>query len=514
MKRIRIITLALAALMVASSAFGCAKKDEEDKVVREVIEERVVTPDGDDDYKVQYKEEFYFYDSKTQEQYILGLTETDFRFVKVAGTEEYSADFIQATGNYTFDKDGNYVLDRYTEKVGKLFFSEYLIDDGKVNTYVKPIILKKCGNIYLSDEGDFALVKTAESDGKFLWFKGFNENRLVLNQGADKPERQEAYLIDGKTGVGTSIKLTAENFTQLDTSVIGDTTATVTYENVEYTVDVNVKDSQSWGEIIRPMKYNALNATEGLPILVAKGTSYQDYFSKYQGTEPLFSYYDGDVTEYTVDGWDTEEVEVGQKMYYRVKAEISNRIYTYVGFVYVCDSQDEIETTIEELVYDNEDVGKTNCGLWFVPKGHEISGVKGNICRLDAVLETDVELTVSEYDASKLGAQKVKLAYNGTTTEQMVYVYDETNEILSKVELVGLKWNAEGTAIDYSNASIKFMYCDGTSREASVEGYKSSISEKSEDDGSITVCFSYNVTVNEACYPFKATVLVVPQVVE
>lgn len=511
MKAVKILAAGMSALMLLSITAGCAKKDEEEKTVREVIEEPVVAPNIAENDEIEYKEEFYFYDTKTQDQFMLGLTDTEFRLVKVTNAQEYSASLVQANGKYTVDENGNYVLDRYVERAGKLFLSEYLID-GETKTYIKPITLKKYGSIYLSDDGDFALIKKSESNGKFLWFKGNNENKLVLNKGEEITEIENAYLVDASTGVGTNIKLKAENFSELDTSKLGDATAKITYDNAEYTVSVDIKDPLSMISI--PSKYQDLTVAEGLPVHVEKGTSYQDYFAKYQGSAPLFSCNGTAVTEYTVDGWDTQSVANGKEMYYRVKAEKDGVTYVFVGCVYVCASSEEIVKTVQSVAYEHEDVTKMDCGLWIVPKGQEISGVKGDISLLGTVTETGVELTVSEYDAGKLGAQRIKLTYNGATVEQMVYVFDETNAILSKTELVGLKLNAEGTAVDYSEALVKFAYCDGTYREAAVEGYKSSISEEVNADGSITVNFNYNATVEGIAYPFKTQVNVVPQVTE
>lgn len=519
MKAVKILALALSALMLVTVAAGCAKNEDENKTVKEVIEEPVKTPDGKDEDQIEYKEEFYFYNNETNEQYILGLTETEYSLVRVTSCEEYKSVLSRMNGKYTVDTEGNYILDGFVQKYGNFFFSEYWLDNSQVTTYTEPIVLKKNGDIYLNYDQSLALVKLGETENKFLWFGGYSENQLTLDQGAEKPESVEAYLVDGKTGMAEALELKADNFTRLDTSVVGEATATVTYENTEYTVSVNIKDANSIPPIKLTMnKYQNLKVSEGLPTFIASGSTYQEYFEKYSGTDPLFYYTRGSekiaVTEYTVDGWDTENIANGEKIYYRVSAEIENLIYRYVGYVYVCDSADEIAGEISNIVYDNENIDKTYYGLWFVPKGHDIKGVKGDFYKLEEKLENEVELSVSEYDANKLGPQKIKLTYNGYSCEQMIYVYDSTNAIVSKTELVGLEQNEDGTAVDYSDGGIMFTYCDGTTRNVAIEGYKNSITESVGDDGSITVYFDYNAVVEGVGYPFRVTCVVAPNVTE
>ena len=504
MKAAKILALALSVLMIVPIATGCAEKEDENKTVKEVIEEPVNTPDIKDDGQIEYKEEFYFYNNETNEQYMLGLTETEYSLIRMTSCEEYKSVLSRMDGKYTVDTEGSYVLDGFVQRYGNFFFSEYWLDNSQVTTYIEPIVLKKNGDIYLNDDQNLALVKLGETENKFLWFGGYSENQLVLNQGAEKPESVDAYLVDGKTGMAEAVELTAENFTELDTSVIGDTTATVTYENATYTVNVKVKSPMGNPSFtLTVKKYTEMNCSEGLPVFVAKGTSYQEYFAKYQGTDPLFSCSVGAVTQYTVDGWDTENTENGEKMYYRVSAEIDNRIYRYIGYVYVCDAEDQIKGDISSnIIYENEEIDKTYYGLWFVPKGHDINGVKGDFYKLGVKIETDVELSVSEYDADKLGPQKIKLTYNGVSREQMIYVYDSTNAIVTGVELDGLTLNTDGTEVDYTNGKISFKYCDGSVREAAIGGYKDSITESAQNSGGILVEFRYNAVVDGVGYPF------------
>ena len=280
----RILALLLSALAVVCLLSGCAKEEEE-RELKEVIEAPVDTPDNKDDDKIEYKEEFYFYNGRSHEQYMLGLTDTEYRLVMVENLSGYTADFIEIEGTYTVEENGDYVLDRMGDRRSKLFFSEYVVDNGEFETKIEPIVVSKRGDIYVTDEYGITFVKKGETQNKTLYLDGAtNDYDLVVNQG-DTARDMGAYLIDGATGIGEYITLAAENFTEFDTSTVGETTVKVTYEDVTYELKANVRNPITFYST--PSKYKLLTCSDGLPLYVTPDTAYESYFEAYEGDEPL-----------------------------------------------------------------------------------------------------------------------------------------------------------------------------------------------------------------------------------
>ncbi len=509
MKTKRIFALVLAVLTLSISLASCAKEEDKSKPVREVVEAPVNTPDGTEDDTVEYKEEFYFYNAGTHSQYMLGLTDTEYRLIRLMPAGEYRSDFVLTRGTYTVDGQGNYILERTAEEHSKLYFSEHIGGNSQFVTEIQPIVLTKSGDMYYDAAEELALVKQGASEGKLLWLGEYSPYQMNVTVGAAKPEKMTAYLVNKSTGVSESIELTAESFTVYDTSAVGDTTFKITYGGAEYEIAARVMNE---GESVpAPVKnvYGELGVSDGLGAYVSKGTSFESYFEGYNGTDPLFWYGDGKtaVTDYKVDGWDTDKTADGERMFYSVSAKIGDKTYRYVGSVYVCTEEMAAKGELSDITVAENPFKTSDSGAWFVAKGSEIKGVTGKLTAINGQISEGVALTVEDCDTSKVGAQLISLKCEGATYGQVIYVYDESNAIVTDIELEGLKVNAEGTGVDYTDGKVKFTYCDGSERVMSIDGYKKSITETAEGTG-FKLSFRYNAIAGDASYPMTVTVSV------
>ena len=510
MKIKKIAALSLATLMLASALTGCAKKTEEERVSREVLQTPVTTPDIKENNGIEYKEQFYFQNSQSQEECFIGFTDDKYYLTILDEADGYSADVEHSSGEYTVDEDGNYIIYDYSYSKSKLFFGDKVVMTDSYGAYSAPLVIFNMGNVYSDEYGDMIFVDIDESKGKFLWFgPEHGKYDMVLTKGQQKPESIEAYLIDGATGVGEPVTLNADNFTEFDTSATGEITVTVTYGDAEYKLSCRVYEDGEYTPPTSPFddKYRSLEmadeAYDVLPRYVTPGTTAEEFLANYTGSESMFCYVlDGyrqpvDQSLIKVEGWDTESADSTEPMHYRVKAEIDGITYVHMAWITVCEEGDENNGYLFEAECENESVNTEDDDIWYVPRGTALDGVTAEFLAFNKNESEAVSVSVSDYQAYTLGAQVITLSYGESTMQHMVYVYDESNVILSDIKLDGMKLDAEGN-MDITELKITFVYCDGTTRIAGAEGYMSSI--VIEDT---TVTFRYNVTIDGSVYPFE-----------
>ena len=514
MKLKRIALLSLATLMVVSAFTGCAKKTEADRVSREVLQTPITTPDNiDNDNTVQYKKQLYFQDTKNGNEYTLGFTEDEYFLTVISDRNGYRIDIRQSTGEYTVDDDGNYILDTFLTYSRPLYFLDNLVETEAYSYSYIPTVISKMGNVYVDDNNSMMFVDTESAEGKFLWFGYYNgEYDMVLTKGQQKPDGIEAYLIDGAEGTGETVTLNADNFTEFDTSVTGETTVTVTYENAEYRLSCRVYED---GEYTPPQfsifeNYRYLGITdeayEALPKHITPGTTAEEYFANYKGENAMFYYGDNipvSKEQVTVEHWMPDKTDGTRKIFYRVKVVIDGITYSNTGIVHVSEEGNDEKGFFSPIQHNNDDIAEVN-GIWYVPKGTSLDGITAEFITYTQNFVEDVTLKVFDYQPFKLGAQVITLSYGESEIRRMVYVYDDSNVILMNIGFEGLKLDGEGK-VDLAEAKIVFVDCDGSTRKVDVAGYMDSISV----DGN-TVTFRYNAIVDNVKYPFIVTETVLP----
>ena len=510
MKFKKIAALSLATLMIASALTGCAKKTEEERVSREVLQTPVDSNDITNNNGIEYKEQFYFQNEQSREEFFIGFTDEKYYLTVIEDVDGYSAEVEQSSGEYTVDEDGNYIIYDFSYRKSDLYFMNNVVVSKSYGATVDPLVIFNAGKVYTDGSGDMIFVDVDDTKGKFLWF-GLEHGKydLVLTKGQQKPESIEAYLIDGATGVGKTVTLTAEAFTEFDTSATGETTVTVVWENAEYKLSCRVYEDGEYTPPASPLegKYSGLGMTdeayEALPKYITPDTTAEEFLANYTGSEPMFYYLSGNVrisvdkSLVKVDGWDTEGIGSTEIMHYRIKAEIDGVTYVYLAWVAVCEEGDEVNGFLRDPECNNENINDEDEDIWYIPRGTALDGITADFRAFNGNEIDGVSVSVSGYQAYTLGAQVITLSYGDTTKQQMVYVYDDSNVILSRIKLEGLKRDAEGN-IDLSETKIIFVNCDGTTRTVSAEGYKNSIMV--DDD---TVTFRYNVTLDGTIYPFE-----------
>ena len=166
----RIALLSLATLMIASAFVGCAKKTDVERVSREVIQTPVETPDNIDNNTVEYKEQFYFQNAKSGEEYFIGFTDDKYFLTVVSDLEGYVAEIERSSGEYTVDSDGNYIIYNFSYSESKVYFGSNAIVDNSYGAYVEPVVIFNTGDVYVDKYGDMMFVAIDQAKGKFLWF--------------------------------------------------------------------------------------------------------------------------------------------------------------------------------------------------------------------------------------------------------------------------------------------------------------------------------------------------------
>ena len=513
MKLKKIALLSLATLMIASAFTGCAKKTDAERVSREVLQTPVTTPDNTDNNTIEYKEQFYFQNAESGDEYFIGFTEDKYFLTVVCDRNGYVADVEQSSGDYTVDSDGNYIIYDFGYTENRVYFLDNMVTQGIYGAQLDPVVLFNTGGVYVNQYGGMIFVDTDSSKGKFLWF-GLEHGKydMVLTKGQQKPESIEVYLIDGATGIGEPITLTAENFTEFDTSSVGETNVTVKYNNVEYNLSCQVYEDGQYTPPKDPFeyKYKVLNMTDeaynALPGYITPNTTYEEFFANYKGDAAVFCYQENgaDVTvsldNITVDGWNPKDVNSTDMMHYRVKFVKDGITYVYIDWVTVCEEGDEEQGWLAHPKHNNEKITEKD-GIWYVPKGTALDGITADFCPFTKKPDerTTVTVNVSDYQSFKLGGQVITISYGESTMQQMVYVYDDSNVILTEIRLDGLKLGADGNA-DLTEGKIIFVSCDGSERKADMAGYMDSITVEGA-----TVTFKYNSIIDNVKYPFVVT---------
>ena len=498
----RIALLSLAMLMIASAFVGCAKKTDVDRVSREVIQTPVTTPDNIEKDNIEYKKEFYFHDAQNGNEYWLGFTEDEYYLI-VNYRYEYEMSLSRSNGHYTVDEDGNYVLDAFLIFTTPFYFLDNEVEsETYAYTSESPIVISKMGGIYVDNDNKMMFVDTDSAEEKFLWFdSSYGKYDITFTKGAQKPESIKAYLVDGANGVGETVTLSAENFTELDTSAAGETTVTVTYNSNEYKLSCYIYEDGEYARPQYPMlqKYKELVITQeaynALPKYITPDTTSEEYFASYKGEGSMFYTEDGVAVnreQITVEHWVSDKKDA---TYYRVKVEKDGIIYNYSGKVFVCREGEEENGHLFGAKYNNDSVTEKN-GIWYIPKGTSLEGVTADLFSFKQTITRDLAVQVSDYQTSKLGGQVITLSYGENTMQQMVYVYDDSNVILTEIKLEGLKVGDDGK-LDLSEGKIIFVYCDGALREADMAGYMDSITV----DG-VDLTFRYNAIIDNVKYPF------------
>lgn len=512
MKLKRIALLSLVTLMVASAFTGCAKKGVE-RVSREVLQTPVTTPDNTEKNNIEYKKELYFQDAKNGNEYWLGFTEDEYSLILITDRDGYRMSLSQSNGNYTVDEDGNYVLDKFLTFTRSVYFLDSVVEDEVISLVSdKPTVISKMGSMYVDNNNQMMFVDTDSAEGKFFWFaSSHGKYDIALTKGEQKPESVRVYLVDGAEGVGEIVTLRAENFTEFDTSVTGETTVTVAYNDNEYKLSCYVYEDGEYTGPEYPMlkKYKDLVITQeayrALPKCITPDTTAEEYFANYKGEEPMFRTEDGDSVDreqITVEHWVPDKEDNTRAISYRVKVEKDGIIYNYIGNVFVCRESDEENGFLYRAKHNNDSVTEKN-GIWYIPKGTSLDGATADLYSFKQTVTKDLAVQVSDYQAFKLGGQVITLSYGDSTMQQMVYVYDDSNVILTDIKIEGLKLGADGNA-DLTEGKIIFVNCDGSEREADMAGYTDSITV----DGA-TVTFKYNAVVDNVKYPFVITKTVI-----
>lgn len=508
MKLKKIALLSLATLMIASAFTGCAKKTDVERVSREVLQTPVTTPDNIEKDNIEYKKELYFHDAQNGNEYWIGFTEDEYYLI-VNYRYEYKMGLSRSNGHYSVDEDGNYVLDAFLIFTTPFYFLDNEVEAGTyASTSDKPIVISKMGGIYVDNDNKMMFVDTDSAEGKFLWFdSSYGKYDITFAKGEQKPESIKAYLVDGSEGVGETVTLRAENFTEFDTSATGETTVTVTYNDNEYKLSCYVYEDGEYTRPEHPMlkKYKELVITQeaynALPTHITPDTTAEEYFASYKGEGPMFYTEDGVAVnreQITVEHWVPDKKDGTKSIYYRVKVEKDGIIYNYIYKVFVCREGEEENGSLFGAKHNNDSVTEKN-GIWYIPKGTSLDGVTADLFSFKQTITKDLAVQVSDYQAFKLGGQVITLSYGESTMQQMVYVYDDSNVILTEIKLEGLKLDGEGKA-DLTEGKIIFVNCDGTVREADMTGYMNSITV----DG-VAVTFKYNSIIDNVKYPFVVT---------
>lgn len=477
----KILAVLLATLMLMSMLAACGSEKEDD-VTDETTSNVIETPEPDTDNgenEIQYKEKFCFSDEDGIT--FLGLTDTE-AYLKKSTYDGYGAAVREINGTYSIDKNGNYVIDYFVEHYLDEYFGysmpsdEYRDADGQ-------LVLQKCvNNMYCLDD-DIVVMKLGQTSEKFLW-GGYNYSGtdMDIEQNTTEIEGMELYYLDGATGEAKAVTVTPDNITLPDTSVVGENTFKVNYDGKEHTLSCYVYgegNRDSLRELVpQGIEYESLcmRSEAELPEMITESTIAEQYFANYQGTESLF-YISGDeedipVNNYEIKLWDTSKVNYVNEMIYVVSVTVDGTVYRYVDDVCVVPNGKD-DKGVLTYVIENPEVIESDAYLLFVPKGCSLA--ENMAAGYRPFVDGDshaVEVTVSGYDPNKIGAQCITVSYDGAvnTLVQPIYVYDSTAPLLTEIDIEGLK--ITNYAVDYSNAKVLLTYCDGSTKEESVDDYK------------------------------------------
>ena len=505
----QLISALLVILMIVSIFTACKKEQESDTI--DDVEETTEAPAIEAEKQFTPSNTFYSKNTSkntNDEEYKIEIVDDKVYFTERDGGNY--TNILEASGTYTIDENGNYILDLCRMDLFLEYFGKYTIPYlNERDCFPYPIVMYKLSeSLYFIDEFYTPVVRLGATDEKYIWLGQYGgEYDFVIEQNSEinTDSDLDAYLIDGENGTYEWIEIQASDVTWPDVSKVGECTMTAKYQENTYELNGYVYaegTEYEFPKVNGGKEYGRLRMRDEaeLPLYVLKGTTAEQYFANYTGTESLFYFKDSEnvehaVTEYTVDFWDTS-VDSREMMCYRVNATVDNVTYMYCEYVHVLDEADVSKGYMRMPWVDDDNVEEADgyYGLWYVPKGNTLDKITGSYYLYNGEKLSDIKLTVSGYDPNKLGSQLVDVYYGDDPkgVKIVVYVYDQSNAPIDTVNLEGLKLS--GDTVDYSNAKLIVEYHGGAQKEESVDKYIDLI-HVTYFDTRVVVSFEYKYTL-------------------
>lgn len=518
----RILCILLTVLMITAALAACAKDEETD------LEETLDTTgepnsnNGDADNapsEENYKEVFYYRLAGDKYYLSMKLTDTEAHLEWLSDKNAYSESIVFADCPYYIDSDGNYVVDMISMSSEKKYFGVSTgVSVGGELEY-QPIVLKKYYGWLYSGGDEMLLIKLGERAEVFV-------PDLYIEQNSEVPDVLDFYIVDGNTGIVTEA-YAEKGFDYPDTSVLGDTVITVSYENKQYDITCHVCSEVEYPEETFAEEYSHLYFEDEKPAkYVKQGTSFEEY----AGKDTVMKYLDIEtkkeesvpLSSCTVEYWDTASVKSGERIVYCVRYETDNAIYRYVNTVDVIAEADMGKGKLSSV---DKNFGYYKDGVCYLAKGTPLPGISAYATPYEGGERTSVATTVSGYDANKTGIQIVTVTSDSAVGEIKlpIYVYDPASPIIVDISFDNaynneFKYDFENGA-DYDKNTITYTYCDGSTQPYTLRDLSEGITQELGSytrtlfDGLMERTYNYlrveyrkTVNVDGKDYEFKASV--------
>lgn len=486
----KFITVLCAVLIIvtAVSLGSCGKKNDNPPTEPEPPQAEETPQDDniqDPAPEVVYTEQFRFSEKDSDAYMSLKLTETEacFEVFSHCTAPSYETKHTCAKASYTTDDNGNYIIDWGKASLeGEVFgLSVGTVGYETANT---PLLLYKCSGIPMYVGDDICLMKLGVTTEKFIFLGEFNEY-IKQNKDFSKQTNFYFYYVDGNTGESEYVSVSMDDVIMPDTSIVGDSVIKINYDGKQHEVACHiVAEETDLPFMALYNQYGSLyaNYSQSAPAAIVRGTTYEEFFSTYTGTDPMFycrtyddtqgRYINVPVTDYTVEDWDTSSVAGGEEMFFRVTAEINGVTYRHVGSVLVVE-EDELSygsinsRNLQGLGVQGDD------HLYFVAKGTALDNVTAELQPYAGGDCFTANITVSGYQADRVGAQLVTLTSDraANTFRVVVYVYEPESPILIGAELPS-EVTFTSNRINFTATKFSLLYSDGSRQEHTMSEYR------------------------------------------
>lgn len=477
----RILCLLLTALMITSALVACAKDEETDlEGNSETVDESQDNSGDDEPSDEKYKEVFYYrlagdeyYDKY---YYSMKLTDTEAHLEWLSDKDTYSEGIVFADCPYYIDNEGNYVVDMISmSREDKYFGASTGISVGGELEY-QPIVFKKYQDWLYVGGDEMCLIKLGERAEVFV-------PDLYIEQNSQVPETLEFSIVDGNTGIVTVAEV-EEGFTYPDTSVLGDTVITVSYENKQYDITCHVCSEVESPEETFAEEYSRLYFDGEEPAkYVKQGASFEEYVGKditmkYRNIETKEEEY-VPLSRCNVEYWDTASAKSGERIVYCIRYETDNAVYRYINTVDVIAEADMGKGKLSSV---DKNFGFYKRGVCYLEKGTALLEISAYATPYEGGERASVATTVSGYDATKTGIQIVTVTSSSAVGEIKlpIYVYDPASPIVVDISFDkkydNFIYDFDNGA-DYDKNKIIYTYCAGSTREYSMKELSAGITQ-------------------------------------
>lgn len=474
----RILCILLTVLMITAALAACAKDEETDLEETSDTTGEPNSNNGDTDNapsEENYKEVFYYRLAGDKYYYSMKLTDTEAHLEWLSYKYGYSEGIVLADCPYYIDSDGNYVVDMISmSSEDKYFGASTGIEVGGELEY-QPIVFKKYQGWLYSGGDEMFLIKLGERAEVFV-------PDLYIEQNSEVPDTLSFCIVDGNTGIVTEAEAEKGTFVYPDTSVLGDTAITVSYENKQYDITCHICSEVEYPEETFAEEYSELYFEDEEPAkYVKQGTSFEEYV----GENTMMCYTDRitndketvPLSSCTVEYWDTASVKSGERIVYCIRYETDNSIYRYIDTVDVIAPEDMGKGKISDIV---ESFGHYKDGVYYLEKGTPLPGISAYAEPYDDGERTSVPTTVAGYDPNKTGIQIVTVTSSAAVGEIKlpIYVYDPAFPIVTDISFDddNFVYDFESGA-DFDKNTVTYTYCDGSTRKYSMKELSEGITQ-------------------------------------